>query len=46
MYFELSICVLLISLMQLVNIAQFLNATPLFLSSARPASIVILLYQS
>ena len=30
----LSICVLLISLMQLINGAQFLNATPLSLSSA------------
>ena len=32
--FALSICVLFISLMQLVNGAQFLNATPLSLSSA------------
>ena len=30
----MSTCVLLISLMQLINCAQFLNATPLSVSSA------------
>ena len=34
MFLALSTCVLLISLMQLINGAQFLNATPLSLSSA------------
>ena len=34
MSLALSICVLLISLIQLINGAQFLNITPLFLSSA------------
>ena len=34
MSLALSICVLFISLMQLINGAQFLNATPLSLSSA------------
>ena len=34
MSLALSICVLLISLMQLIKGAQFLNATPLSLSSA------------
>ena len=38
MYLALSICVLLISLMQLVNGAQFFNATLLFLSSAHLAA--------
>ena len=38
MSLALSVCVLFISLMQLVNGAQFLNATPLFLSSARLAA--------
>ena len=39
MSLALSTCVLLISLMQLVNRAQFLNATPFSLSSAcLPAS--------
>ena len=38
MSLALSICVLFISLMQLVNGAQFLNATPLSLSSARLAA--------
>ena len=38
MSLALSICVLLISLMQLVNGVQFLNATPLSLSSASLAS--------
>ena len=36
--FALSTCVLFTSLMQLVNGAQFLNATPLSLSSARVAA--------
>ena len=34
MSLALSICVLFISLIQLINGAQFLNATPLSLSSA------------
>ena len=34
MSLALSICVLLISLIQLIKGAQFLNITPLFLSSA------------
>ena len=34
MSLALSICVLLISLIQLINGVQFLNTTPLFLSSA------------
>ena len=34
MSLTLSICILLISLMQLIKGAQFLNATPLSLSSA------------
>ena len=34
MSLALSICLLLISLIQLINGAQFLNITPLFLSSA------------
>ena len=34
MSLALSTCVLFISLMQLMNGAQFLNATPLYLSSA------------
>ena len=34
MSLALSIFMLLISLMRLVNVAQFLNATPLYLSSA------------
>ena len=34
MSLALSICVLLISLIQLINGAQFLNTTPLSLSSA------------
>ena len=34
MSLALSICVLLISLIQLINGAQFLNTTPLFHSSA------------
>ena len=38
MPFALSFCVLLISLMQLVNRAQCLNITPLFLSFARLAA--------
>ena len=38
MYLALSICVLLISLMQLVNGAQFFNATLLFLSFAHLAA--------
>ena len=44
----LSICVLFISLMQLVNGAQFLNATPLSLSSAclaaalYPAPVIVI----
>ena len=38
MSLALSICVLLILLMQLVNGAQFLNITPLSLSSARLAA--------
>ena len=48
MYLALSICVLLISLMQLVNGAQFLNATPLSLSSAclaaasAPAPVIVI----
>ena len=47
MSLALSTCVLFISLMQLVNGAQFLNATPLSLSSAclvaasAPAPVVI-----
>ena len=51
MSLALSICVLSISLMQLANGAQFLNATPLSFSSACLAAssspvpvIVILLY--
>ena len=51
MYLALSICVLLISLMQLINGAQFLNITPLFHSSAclaaasfpAPAIVILLL---
>ena len=48
MSLALSICVLLISLMQLVNGAQFLNATPLSLSSAclaaalSPAPVIVI----
>ena len=38
MSLALSTCILFISLMQLVNGAQFLNATPLSLSSACLAS--------
>ena len=38
MSLALSICLLLISLIQLVNGGQFLNATPLSLSSARQAA--------
>ena len=45
MSLALSICVLLISLMQLVNGAQFLNATPLSLSSAGLAVALSLLQQ-
>ena len=45
----MSICVLLMSLMQLVNGAQFLSATPLSLSSASlaaasaPAQVIVIL---
>ena len=48
MSLALSICVLSISLMQLVNGAQFLNATPLSFSSARlaaalsPAPVIVI----
>ena len=38
MSLALSICVLFISLMQLIKRAQFLNATPLSLSSAHLAA--------
>ena len=38
MSLALSICVLFISLMQLIKGAQFLNDTPLPLLSARPAT--------
>ena len=48
MSLALSICVLLISLMQLMNGAQVLNATPLSLSSAclaatlSPAPVIVI----
>ena len=43
MYLALSICVLLISLIQLVNSAQFLNITFLLvLFAAAPAAAVLL----
>ena len=48
MSLALSISVLFISLMQFVNGAQFLNATPLFLLSAclaaalSPASVIVI----
>ena len=48
MSLALSTCVLLISLMQLINDAQFLNATPLSLSSAclvatsAPAPLIVI----
>ena len=38
MYLSLSICLLLISFVELVNGAQFVNATPLSLSSPCPAA--------
>ena len=47
MSLALSTCVLLISLMQLINGGQFLNATPLSLSSAclaaasAPAPVIV-----
>ena len=44
MSLALSTCVLFISLMQLVNGAQFLNATPLSLSSACLAAAQLLFY--
>ena len=48
MFLAFSICVLLVSLMQLINGAQFLNATPLSLSSAclvaAPAPAPVLLF--
>ena len=48
MSLALSTCVLLISLMQLINGARFLNATPLSLSSAcvaaasAPAPVIVI----
>ena len=50
--FALSICVLFISLMQLINGAQFLNATPLSLPSAclaaasSPAPVIVIIPQT
>ena len=50
MSLALSTCVLVISLMQLVNGAQFLNTTPLFFSSAclanklSPALIIVIFH--
>ena len=51
MSLALSICVLFFSLMQLMNGAQFLNATPLSLSSAclaaalSPAPVIVISIQ-